>query len=563
MILLLSSGGGAGSGTPGADGALWYATANEPDVSIGVNGDFAIDASTASIYQKSGGAWSLVGNIQGAPGAPGATGASGPPGQPGPASAGTYLVSGAGVAWVSGLTYRIGAAVYYIAGTKYTSAEAEITMDTADVSYDRIDVIALDATGSLVKINGDAATEPAQPDVDPASYVAVTFVYIPVGATAVATKELVYAEDVGSPTEWPVTPSAGTIVKNSTNNPRSGSKCIEGTAVTTAQSFTAIRSATFDLATRNNLIFYIRNKAAFVANRPIRLRFYNGTTPLGVAVTIGSGAFGFNRSTIGVYQQIVVPLSKFTISAGILVDRVKFEFPGSGANVGFYIDDISVQSGVDQTVFAAPAIRWRGEWSATTSYAINDAVSLDGSSYLCLNGNLNKSPDTSASYWGTLAEKGADGGAGTWVDIVFNAADFAGDGVIDSFGISAPETWQYMLSGDTMTLSLNAYDVLLNDTYGGATFCGYFRVKMPASKKPKQYSELPCTIGLPSGTPCSWGGGYYKGTIYCDPTNGGWLDIYADMSINAGDDVVDAGVFPVDAHTITVGFSITIQVEAV
>jgi hypothetical protein len=548
-MIWLFSGGGSGGGTPGADGAdgapgadgaTWISVASEPESAVGSDGDFAIDMSTANIYQKSGGAWSLVGNMQGAPGAPGATGAAGPPGQPGPASAGTYLVAGGQVAWVSGLTYRISAAVYYIAGTKYTSAEAEITMDAADSTDPRIDVIALDTTGSLVKLAGDAAENPAQPDVDPASYVAVTFVYIPANATEVAASETVYAEDAGSPTEWPVTPSAGTIVKDSTNSPRSGSKCIEGTAVTNSQYFTAVRSSTFDLATRNTLVFYINLKSSFGANRPIRLRFYNGTTPLGVAVTVGGGAFGFNRSSTGAYQQIVIPLSVFGVTAGVLVDRIRFDFPGNGSNLGFYIDDITVQSGIDQTIFAAPAIRWRGEWSASTSYAINDAVSLNGSSYLCLAGNLNQSPDTATAYWGILAQAA---GAASWTRITYNAADFTGDQSGGGFTCGEPDAtddYHYKVESGRMSLRMALWygEIVDNPAY-------YVRVKIPSGYTISRYNHATVVFDDVNH--------YNVGVVYIPPEGGkDTLWIYPRAEYNGGQ-------FPVGAITMFINADFEVE----
>jgi hypothetical protein len=564
-MIWLFSGGGGGGGTPGpegptgptgptgpagangsngaagAAGATWVSAASEPDSSVGANGDFAIDMSTANVYQKAGGAWSLAGNIQGAPGAPGATGAAGPPGQPGPASAGTYLVAGGQVAWVTGLTYRISAAVYYIAGTKYTSSEAEITLDAADSTNPRIDVIALDAAGALAKIKGDAAADAAQPDVDPSLYVAVTFVYIPALATVVATSEVVYAEDAGSPTEWPVTPSAGTIVKNSTNNPRTGTKCVEGTSVTTTQSFTAVRSATFDLATRNILVFYIRLKAAWAANRVMRLRFYNSTVAKGVAVTIGGGAFGFNRSLTGAYQQIVVPLSVFGVTAGTLVDRLKVEFPGSGTNVGFYIDDMSVQSGIDQTIFAAPAIRWRGAWSATTSYALNDAVSLSGSSYLCLAGNLNQSPDVATAYWGMLAQAA---GATTWTRMTYNATDYTGDGVNSGWDVSEPaadDDFYYKVEAGRMYIRAALWGTTIpySDAY-------YLQMKIPAGYHIDRYNTIPCVMDSNANH-------YRAGVVYVDPTNVDTLNIYP---------TYESSPIPYSGNTIDVFLEIDFKVHA-
>lgn len=56
---------------------------------------------------------------------------------------------------------------------------------------------------------------------------------------------------------------------------------------------------------------------------------------------------------------------------------------------------------------------WRDVWSPTTTYGVNDAVSLGGTSYLSLVAdNLNNDPETSPDAWAILALEGADGATG-------------------------------------------------------------------------------------------------------------------------------------------------------
>ena len=57
--------------------------------------------------------------------------------------------------------------------------------------------------------------------------------------------------------------------------------------------------------------------------------------------------------------------------------------------------------------------QWRDAWSSSTTYGINDAVSLGGTSYLSLTAdNLNNPPDSSPSDWAILALEGAAGPTG-------------------------------------------------------------------------------------------------------------------------------------------------------
>ena len=56
---------------------------------------------------------------------------------------------------------------------------------------------------------------------------------------------------------------------------------------------------------------------------------------------------------------------------------------------------------------------WQDVWSAGTTYKVNDAVSLGGTSYLSLvDANLNNDPETSPSQWAILALEGDTGATG-------------------------------------------------------------------------------------------------------------------------------------------------------
>ncbi len=56
---------------------------------------------------------------------------------------------------------------------------------------------------------------------------------------------------------------------------------------------------------------------------------------------------------------------------------------------------------------------WKDVWDSGTTYKLNDAVSLGGTSYLSLvDSNLNNDPETSPSEWAILALEGADGATG-------------------------------------------------------------------------------------------------------------------------------------------------------
>ena len=63
---------------------------------------------------------------------------------------------------------------------------------------------------------------------------------------------------------------------------------------------------------------------------------------------------------------------------------------------------------------------WQGPWSSFTSYAVGDAVSWLGGSYIATVANSGHDPTVYTGYWGVLAAKGTDGAAGinwrgTWL----------------------------------------------------------------------------------------------------------------------------------------------------
>lgn len=58
---------------------------------------------------------------------------------------------------------------------------------------------------------------------------------------------------------------------------------------------------------------------------------------------------------------------------------------------------------------AAVGFTPRGAWSSGSTYAVNDVVSLSGSSYLAIQASTNQNPATQTAYWLVLAAKGDTG----------------------------------------------------------------------------------------------------------------------------------------------------------
>jgi len=72
------------AGAPGADGNRWFSGAGAPAGGLGNDDDLYLNLTNGDVYEKSGGSWSVVGNIKGPQGDTGPTGATGATGPAGP-----------------------------------------------------------------------------------------------------------------------------------------------------------------------------------------------------------------------------------------------------------------------------------------------------------------------------------------------------------------------------------------------------------------------------------------------------------------------------------------------
>lgn len=352
----------------------------------------------------------------GAQGAPGLNGANGAPGVAGYSP--DQPVTGCGVAWVSGLTFNVAACTYLVANVTYSAPAASLTLATADPSNPRFDAIIVDTSGAASAITGTPAATPVQPTVDESLQLALTYVYIPAGATTPGNfnSTLIYDENAGPSSEFTCTKSGTPIALASTNNPYHGSVDIEATAATTANYVNCQAAAAFDPTTRNYLVFYIRSKAAWPAARRINFQLYLGATAEGSIVAFGDGSFGFSSANTTSYQLIVIPLTSFGKIAS--VDTLRWTIAGSGGTFGFYYDFASLQSGLP-SASAATAMTWKRSWNSTVSYAVNDVTISGGLPWVALIANTNSAPSATNTNWDALTKLGHSAGT-------FTSGDSAG-----------------------------------------------------------------------------------------------------------------------------------------
>jgi len=249
------------------------------------------------------------------------------------------LVSGGEVFWESGYTFRVSAATYLINGVYCTSAEQTVTLSAADPTDDRIDVIYLDSAGLAGDITGTAAALPTEPDIEFATQIKLTFVFVEAASSAPVgvTNTNIYLEN----TEWTSSTSGSGFNASSTNNPYSGTTCIEGTSVANNAYVSLQAGAPFTLDGVSNLSMFLRSKATWASGRVLRVQWYLNGVAKGIPLTIASGYWGFNSSTLA-YQLVAIPIAQFVLPVGTSVNQLRIT--NSGGSIGFYLDNIVLQS---------------------------------------------------------------------------------------------------------------------------------------------------------------------------------------------------------------------------
>mgnify|MGYP001573612140 CR=1 FL=1 len=306
---------------------------------------------------------------------------------------GNYLISGGGVAMLSGLNLTVSAANYMIQGVPYSSPETNLSAATADPTNPRIDVVVVNASGAAVLITGTPAATPVKPDVDPATQLELTFFIVAAGATALGAVVVeVYREN----TEYTMTQSGGTINLASTSTPRSGTNCIEATNMVSGNYFKAVAPAPFDPALYDSLILYPQSKAAWSGGKSLTVTLRLAGAQVGGAVTFRDGTFGFLSSNTAAYQQIVIPMALFS-AAGLSVDEIRWTRAGTGS-IGFFMDDITLQGGLALATDNS-RMRWRGNYSSTALYATNDVTLRSNLQYVAIQPGSGHDPATSPTYW--------------------------------------------------------------------------------------------------------------------------------------------------------------------
>lgn len=264
---------------------------------------------------------------------------------PTPVAQNSFLVDGGAIVWISAYNFRVAAAQYYINGLGHTSTEQVVTLPAADGSFDRIDVIAVDNTGTVVVVAGTAAAQPSEPDVDPGTQLKLGVVLVAAATAAPpgASITTLFAEQAGAPAEWVWTVSGTGFTIGSTVSPRTGTKCIEGTNVAkNAYALATLPSSQIDPNDYDSLVFYLKSKGTWT-NRSLKVQWYLSGTPKGSPVTLVSGKYAFDSTQTTAYQLIVLPIAEFALPH---TPCNQLRLTDANGAIGFFIDDVSLQQGI-------------------------------------------------------------------------------------------------------------------------------------------------------------------------------------------------------------------------
>lgn len=268
---------------------------------------------------------------------------------------GNYLISGSAV-WDTGLTFRVTQCVYVIEGETYTSLPNSVTLDAADATNPRIDVIAIGTDGIPVVVTGTAAADPVRPEVS-SEQVMITFATVAALATTPTgvSDIVIYDED----DDWTTAVSGTRVAKADTSDPLAGTKHISFTNTSTGDYITLDRGSVTSAGGISSFKMYLKNlnyNSRASRKNLLRVALFNGTTRVSEWAHIINGRYGFEWSNTG-YQLITIPTSILAPTGDF--DILKIEAIGS---VTHHIDNISHQGGITE-----PSV---------SNYALLDQINL-------------------------------------------------------------------------------------------------------------------------------------------------------------------------------------------
>lgn len=240
----------------------------------------------------------------------------------------------------NGLQFGVTAATYVLNNTIYRTQDTILTLDPADPSNDRFDLIVLTSAGAGF-ITGTPSATPQEPSINPSTTIARALVSVPAGSLVPGgvTQDIIYDENLGEPSEWTVS-GTGTIDFNDTDFPFHLTKDAEATGLSTSQYISFVNDDTVHTASYGALVFFVRLSAAIPLNSLAVGLYYQGVS---VGQVPGLSLYGLKNASINGYQNLVVPTIGFG-QRDIIFDEIRIV---TFANVSatFRVDYMQLQKG--------------------------------------------------------------------------------------------------------------------------------------------------------------------------------------------------------------------------
>jgi hypothetical protein len=264
------------------------------------------------------------------------------------------LISG-GVSWSGvGLTYDVTALSYRIQGVTYATTATNVTLATADATFDRIDLIIADDTQTVSVVTGIPGASPQAPIIDTTTQIQVTFILVPAGATVPNVNyELIYDENVGTgggTPEWNTATTVGGVNLADTADPFVGTTHISMSANFGSQKYIKFTPATDYTIVDGTVSFRMKCTVDMTsALDVVSIGFFDvNDILLGNAVTVGgttSLTYGLDPSNTTTYQLVTIPIAAFG-GLTATVNNFRF-FRGAGNGTAqFSLDLLRIEEGV-------------------------------------------------------------------------------------------------------------------------------------------------------------------------------------------------------------------------
>lgn len=239
-----------------------------------------------------------------------------------------------------GLTYDVIYPDYYIEGVFYPGTTEQVTLLPSDPVFGRKDIIVVGVSGAYAK-TGVPEDVPVAPTFDSNTEIYISTADVDANATTPAnvSEKVVYKEN----TEFTTFSNSGAVNFNATASPFQGTKHVDVGSFSAGNYLRFTDSETSLVTDYSAVKFFASLKAVFSNTTRFYVRFLNGGTPVSSTVEVISGTYNFNRNTVNVYQQIIIPITAFSFTSGNF-NGIEIVMYGSNTS-GFRLDNFVLYKG--------------------------------------------------------------------------------------------------------------------------------------------------------------------------------------------------------------------------